>query len=292
MQDEKHIELIDYIDVMWKRRNLITGGTIFLAGIALVVSLLMPQTYKVYRTLKIGQLPVPQGEKIYVVDSSSEVARPLMAWEIESREAVIDRLKDHRLLTMTIENLQLGLTVAELEGLVSIDAKTKPDVRYAVQADDAEKATRMADLFANYIIKTHEPIFEKGMRIAKEYEAELLENIHSVETETSSLTKIIHEKIRGENVDPTAIALLQATIGERERNLAGLRRELKGARLSRVGSANTFVIAADTPPRRPVKPRVKLNVLLATTMGFMGFTFLAFFLEYLASVRRSERENR
>ncbi len=89
-------------------------------------------------------------------------------------------------------------------------------------------------------------------------------------------------------VDAPAVILLQANIEDRERSLADFRRELKESRLSRLGSENTSVIAADAPPKHAVKPRIKLNVVLAGTLGLMGFTFIAFFLEYIEKAR-SER---
>ncbi len=82
-------------------------------------------------------------------------------------------------------------------------------------------------------------------------------------------------------VDAPAVILLQANVDDRERNLGDLRRELKDSRLSRVGYENTSVIAADVSPQDPIRPKVKLNVALAGTLGLMMFTFLAFFLEYL-----------
>jgi len=89
-------------------------------------------------------------------------------------------------------------------------------------------------------------------------------------------------------VDVPVLILLQANIEDRERSLADLRRELKKSRLSRLGSENTSVIAADAPPRYPVKPKVKLSVVLAGTLGLIMFTFVAFFMEYIEKAR-SER---
>ena len=95
--------------------------------------------------------------------------------------------------------------------------------------------------------------------------------------------------MKASEIDPTIIALLQVSIGDRERNLAALRKEIKDTRLLQLGSENTSVIAADSPPQHPVKPKTKLNVLLGGTLGLMGFTFLAFFLEYIEKARKRER---
>jgi capsular polysaccharide biosynthesis protein len=279
--EEQKIELIDYLNVVWKRKALIIGGTLLAAATALVVSLSMPKTYEVSRTLKIGRLP-----------GSVSDGRIIEGKLIETRDELIARLNDHRLLKRAVEKIHLGLASEGMNSLLLIGRKTNPDVRYTVQANDPQVGGRIADQVAEYIIAIHRPIFERGLQLAKEYEAELAMNIRTLETENRNLKRILEKKMERPDVDPTAVVLLEANIGERERNLATRRRQLKLAHLSRLGSGNTSVIAADIPPQHPVKPRVKLNVVLAGTLGLMGFTFLAFFLEYLANVKKSERVNR
>ncbi len=85
--EEQEVELIDYLRVMWKRKGLIVGGALLAAATALVLSLSLPKTYETSRTLKIGVLPggVYKGKGIAGKD-------------IESRESVIGRLRDHRFL--------------------------------------------------------------------------------------------------------------------------------------------------------------------------------------------------
>jgi len=264
--EQNEAELIDYLKVIWKRKGLIIGGTLVAAAAALVVSLSMPKTYEVSRTLKIGTLP-----------GSKEV--------IEDREAVISRLRDHRVIKTAIEKIHTEITAKEMHNLVSIDTKINPDIRYTVQAHDSEVGTQIADRLAQYIIKVHRRIFERGSKIAKEYEAELVVKIRSLKTENREMKKAFKRVIQDQNVDPTAVVLLQANIGERERNLTDIRKELNKARLSRLGSENTSVIAADAPPQHPVKPSVKQNVVLAGTLGLMMFTFIAFFLEYIEKAK-------
>jgi capsular polysaccharide biosynthesis protein len=275
--EEHEVELIDYLNVVWKRKYLIIGGTLVTAVAALVLSLAMPKTYEVSRTLKIGRLPggIHEGKMIE-------------GKLIETRDDVIARLNDHRILRTAMEKIHPGLTSTEMNSLVSIGRETNPDVHYTVQANDPEVGRQIADQLAEYIIKVHKPIFEIGLQIAKNYEAELEVDIRSLETGNRNLKRILEKKVKQPDFDTTAVVLLEATIGERARNFAVIRRELRMAYLSRVGSANTSVIAADAPSKYAVKPRVKLNVVLAVTVGLMMFTFVAFFMEYIEKAR-SER---
>lgn len=270
-KQEQEIELIDYLNVIWKRRWLILGGTLLSAVSALLFGLSVPKMYEVSRTLRIGKLP-----------STKSL--------IEDRETVVARMKDQRVLNILGEKLHLGLTTKEIVDLVSIDDKVNPHVRYTVRAHDAQRATSIADGLAEYIIKVHRPIFERELQIAKEYEAEFTANIHRVETQNRKLERKLEKAMEGPNFDPVAVEVIQANIGEREQYLAQLRNKLKRVRLARSRFNNTSVITADLLEQL-INPRVKLNVALGTMLGLMIFTFLAFFLEYLENVRiRSRRE--
>ncbi len=59
------------------------------------------------------------------------------------------------------------------------------------------------------------------------------------------MKKAFKKIIEAQSVDPTAVVLLQANIGERERNLSDLWNRLRQFRLSNLRHGNTSVIAAD-----------------------------------------------
>jgi uncharacterized protein involved in exopolysaccharide biosynthesis len=275
--EEHGVDLIDYLNVVWKRKYLIIGGTVLTTAVALVVGLGMTKTYEVSRTLKIGMLP-----------GGIHEGRMVEGKFIENREAVIGRLSDDRVMTMLMEKVHSGKSNTEVEAVVSISTKPNPDVKYIVQTHDPQAAVRIADKLAEYIIKIHKSVFDKGLQITTEHEAELASTIRNLEAEIQSMKRVMKRIIETPEVDAPAVILLQANIEDRERSLADLRRELKESRLSRLGSENTSVIAADAPPKHAVKPRIKLNVVLGGTLGLMMFTFVAFFMEYIEKAR-SER---
>lgn len=62
MEEEQEIHLIDYLNVIWKRKVLIAGGTILIAAAALVVSLGMPKTYEASVTLLVTESKIPSAE--------------------------------------------------------------------------------------------------------------------------------------------------------------------------------------------------------------------------------------
>jgi len=254
--ENDEVELIDYLKVIWKRKYLIVGGTLVAAAAALAVSLGMPKTYEVSRTLKIGKLP-----------GGIHEGRMVAGKFIETHEDVLQHLGDHRFLENAMAKLNLGETGGEIASRISIDKKINPHVRYIVQASDP-------------------PTFDRSMQIIKEHEAKLAAMIRIVEVEIEGMKKVLKGVTEAPEVDTPAVILFQGNIEGRQRNLASVRTELKVSRLSRVGFENTTVIAADAPPQHPVKPRVKLNVMLAGTLGLMMFTFVAFFLEYIEKAKK------
>ncbi len=270
-KQEQEIELIDYLNVIWKRKWLILSGTSLAVIAALGVSLAMPKIYEVARTLKIGQW---QGNAL------------------ESREDVVDRITDYRNLTGLINELKLDMTPVKVTGLISIDSKDKRNVHYKVQAPDPQLATQIADWLAENIITAHKEIIDSEIRIAEEREGEISAAIHRNEAGIADMKAAFLNAFETGKIDAIALVLLQGGINEREQGLLDLRDQQRKLRTSTSIApeyANTAVVVADPP--RSVNPRIKLNVGLAGTLGLMMFTFLAFFLEYLENVRmRSRRE--
>lgn len=251
MVEEQEIELIHFLYVVWKRKGLILGGTVLAVAVALGFSLTMPKTYEVSRTLKIGGI---SGKAI------------------EDRETVMERLKDDRMLTEAIQELGLRMTTPEMGKMVSVDRKSSPHVRFEVRAVDPELATRIADWLAGKIIALHGQIFDEA-------KVEAMREIRSLETEIKSSKKILDAMIAENDVDAPKAALLQSMIAEKESKVALARRTI-------LGDQTSVIIAADSTPRYPVKPRVKLNAVLAGVLGLFLFIFVAFFLEYVNRIRQ------
>ncbi|MFQ5745515.1 MAG: Wzz/FepE/Etk N-terminal domain-containing protein, partial [Acidobacteriota bacterium] len=114
--EEQEVELIDYLRVIWKRKGLIIGGALVAAIAALGVSLSLPKTYEVSRTLKIGHLPplITEGR----VQDKARL--------IEGREAVADRLTDHRALKALVEELQLSVSPSAVaHGMISVESRKR-----------------------------------------------------------------------------------------------------------------------------------------------------------------------
>ena len=76
---------------------------------------------------------------------------------------------------------------------------------------------------------------------------------------------------------------------ELNRELDQLLKEIKGLEFKKNSVQNIEILRPPTASPRPIKPKIKLNVMLATIVGLFVMLFLAFFLEYVKR-HRGEHE--
>lgn len=260
---KQDIELIDYLRVSWKRKWLIIGGALTSTIVVLIGTLYLPKTYEVSRTLMIGQVQKAP---------------------IETRELVVDRLTDRRLLATIGRELQLNNTPEEVaKKVIVLERKDNPHVRLVVRESDPVLATRIADALVEKIMAIHKPVFDSKMEIVRAREAEAIVAVQTAKADLQRAKKNLENVVKGPQIDASAVFLFEGFIEERERNVEALRRHLAEIRLSLLPpeSQNTIVVAADTLPRWPIRPKVELNVVLGGILSLVIFALIAFFLEYL-----------
>jgi uncharacterized protein involved in exopolysaccharide biosynthesis len=76
---------------------------------------------------------------------------------------------------------------------------------------------------------------------------------------------------------------------ELNRQLDQLLEEIKVLEFKKNGVQNIEILQPPTGGPHPIKPKIKLNVMLATILGLFVMLFLAFFLEY---IQRHKGEHR
>lgn len=292
---EEEVDLIDYLSVVWKRKAMIVWLFSLSVASAGLVAYVMKPTYELSRVLKIGRIgQISEIGQIGQADAIVSRDRHL----IDTREAVIETITDQRLLEEVRAKILPEVPIERLVMRITVERKTNPqtqastNVRYTVQGETPSQAVAVADAIAESIIHRHAKIFEEGMAVKQQYEEELKAKINVLTKEIRGM-RITFDRIRANpKVDAVAIILLEASLEDRERNVAGLKHELRDVQLSNLPpmSANTRVIAADAMPTRPVKPKATLNMALAGALSLFTGIFLAFFLEYWQRINRERAE--
>ncbi|GAI40379.1 unnamed protein product, partial [marine sediment metagenome] len=105
------------------------------------------------------------------------------------------------------------------------------------------------------------------------------------------------------NISPLEVLFLRSTLRDQEEIIATFHEELKNVQLSmqhlknkivylehmRAVSENTKVRNKPIKPDGPVRPKKKLNAIIGGVVGLVAAIILAFFFEYLQTVRKREK---
>jgi len=146
--EEREVELIDYLKIMWRRKGLIVGGTLLAAATALVVSLSMPKTYEGAVTLLLTESKVPSAE------AREPVKTGLSPLTFEGM------IRNKSLAERAIQKFDLDKEPYELspqnvlEGVISV--KTEPGtnlIGLTVEFPDARLAADIANFVAEQAVE-------------------------------------------------------------------------------------------------------------------------------------------
>jgi len=324
--EKKEAELIDYLDIIWKRKWIIILGTFLCMVIAGIVSFVVKPVYEIDAIVQPG--------KFFVENESGNIEQIV----VEQPQQIADKI-NHRSFD-TLIAVELGIQISELSELKADSIRDTLLTRVWTKSSDVamgKKALTMlldliksdmdekieveldninADIKENEIEKERRAqeigILKNKLQIIKQRKQDLAEEMKTARVKIEELEKeqlgvlkkenrsemeslglllysneiqqsfryldilnekLSNEKLQEENVN-SALQEENATIDKLDNTIANLK-ERKG----RID--HTKIIKEPTRSVYPVFPRKKLNVLIAAVLGFVVFTLLAFFLDYL-----------
>jgi len=324
--EKKEAELIDYLDIIWKRKWIIILGTFLCMVIAGIVSFVVKPVYEIDAIVQPG--------KFFVENESGNIEQIV----VEQPQQIADKI-NHRSFDALIA-VELGIQISELSELKADSIRDTLLTRVWTKSSDVamgKKALTMlldliksdmdekieveldninADIKENEIEKERRAqeigILKNKLQIIKQRKQDLAEEMKTARVKIEELEKeqlgvlkkenrsemeslglllysneiqqsfryldilnekLSNEKLQEENVN-SALQEENATIDKLDNTIANLK-ERKG----RID--HTKIIKEPTRSVYPVFPRKKLNVLIAAVLGFVVFTLLAFFLDYL-----------
>lgn len=311
---EQNVELIDYLRVFWKWKLLIILITVVCAVASGVISFVLPEIYQSSVIVEIGRIARHRGtdreqiEPIEDIESVSEV--------LESDE-MLSKIKEKLNLHTTLERIRALLDVEPILGKYIGSRLQARLIKITFEEQDPRLTVDVLNTLSDSLIKQHLKEYQASIEsvdeeinnsqdeinLQNDYQKMVRKQIKVAEKAIAETRKELSQ-LNLKNISPLEVLFLRSTLRDQEEIIADFHRELKDVELSiqylknkvvylehmRAVSENTKVRDRAVTPDTPVRPRKKLNTIIGGVVGFTVAIMLAFFFEYLQSVRIRERE--
>lgn len=299
MEEEDTIELIDLLRVLWKWKWFIIIFTLACAIVAGVISLKMPRIYEVSMIIEPGVINLdPDGRPIYF-DSPLNIKS-----KIDSQ--AYNRKISNRLNT---DPKKLNLTFK------TVHPSNSNILKISLEENDPSKGIQtLSTLFQALLGEYQHYIDSRRSKLNQEIvmrerklnisadEKKYLEK--EITTMKANANRIINERnmlIKKEGNNPDKLALLIYTniiqqnmahyndlnkqLGKLMTEVEEIKSEMQTLKIKMQSIENIKLIQPLQSSIYPIKPKKKLNVMLAFVVGLFLSIFLAFFLKYLHKMR-------
>jgi len=288
MGEEDSIELIDYLKIVWKYRYFIIVGVIFCSAVAGIWTFNLQKLYQVSTILMAN----PKDETIF---PSTIAANP----------------EDETIFPSTIAaNINGGMFNGQLREKLKESLKTYTVPNFSFKASNPQNSNMIKITYETADIKMGETILEfLNGAIIEMYQkrADKVKHLFLLEEESrnniknridaiSNQVKLIDNAINQENdnkrlgvKDLSVLILLRSSLTDsllqQEHLVLEAEKRLEQLRISYEEGGPVKIIQKPISSLGPVKPKIKLNILLAGVVGLFLSVLLAFFLEYLQKMR-------
>ena len=299
MEEEDTIELIDYLRVVWKWKwmiILVTLGCMITAG---VISLKMPRIYQVSMMIEPGAINLdPEGRPIYL-DSPLNIKS-----KIDSQAY---NRKISKILNADPKELNLGFK--------TIQPGNSNTLKISLEANDTSRSIQALSTLFHELVKEYQhyvdsrkseldqkiAMNERQINVSAGEKKYLEKEINTMEANTNRIIEERNMLIKKGGKNPDKLSLLiysniiqqnMAHNNDLNRQLGWLmvkiermKSEIETLKIEKESIENIKLIQKPQSSLYPIKPKKKLNVMLAFVIGFFISIFLAFFLEYLQRMR-------
>jgi len=314
----EEIDLMDYVKVLLKRKWLILAVFLGAAIVAGIFSFILPKVYKIDTSLEVGQVaggvvenPGQVVEKIKGDVYGIFVREKLGIPEEKYPKIKVENPKGTNLITLVIESAKPPESkniLEEMNNLILEEHQEKIKVKKELIEKDIKTTEDKIKLVESDIEKTKnkiQPINEDIKRIENKI-ANAEEEKENLEAKVDALQKILpyqqdpgtqfalfdtkeklaNKKQEIENLYLTINSLrkskedLMIQINSLKENIENLNAQINALKASLDDIKPTKIVKSPTVSGSPIKPRIKLNIVIAAVLGLFVGVFLAFFQEW------------
>ncbi len=299
MEEDDTIELIDYLRVVWKWRWFIIIFTLACSLVAGIISFSMPKVYKVSMLMEPGVIDIDPSSRPIFIDSISNIKSKIDSQAYNSK--IYKRLNaDPKKLNLKFKTVQ---------------PKNSNTLKISLEAIDTNKSLQALSSLFHELVKEYQHYIdsrksELDQKIAMNKrqldisagEKKYLEK--EIAIGRANTDRIIEErnmllKKGGDNPDKLSLLIytniiqqnmaqhndLNRDLGWLKNNIEKLKSEMETLKIKKQSIENIKLIQPPQSSIYPIKPKKKLNVILAFVVGLFLSIFLAFFLEYLQKMK-------
>jgi len=309
---QENTELIDYLGVIWKWKLLIILIAVVCAVTSGVVSFVLPKIYQSSAILEVGRVPRYRGasreqiEPIEDIESVSEV--------LESDE-MLSKIKEKFNLPATLGGIRARLDVEPILGKYIGSRLEARLIKITFEGPDPQLTVDVLNTLSDSLIEQHLEEYQASIEsldeeinnsqdeisLQNDYQKVVREQIKVAERAIAETKKELSQ-LSLKNISPLEVLFLRSTLRDQEEIIATFHEEINDVQLSiqhlknkivylknmRAVSENTKLRDKPIKPDGPVRPRKKLNAIIGGVVGLVAAIILAFFFEYLQTVRKRE----
>ena len=310
---QENTELIDYLGVIWKWKLLIILIAVVCAITSGVVSFVLPKIYQSSAILEVGRVPRYRGasreqiEPIEDIESVSEV--------LESDE-MLSKIRGKFNLQATLGGIRARLDVEPILGKYIGSRLEARLIKITFEDRDPQLTVDVLNTFSDSLMEQHLEEYQASIEsldeeinnsqdeisLQNDYQKVVREQIKVAERAIAETKKELSQ-LSLKNISPLEVLFLRSTLRDQEEIIADFHEEINDVQLSiqhsknkvvylnnmRAVSENTKVRNKPIKPDGPVRPKKKLNAIIGGVVGLVAAIILAFFFEYLQTVRKREK---
>jgi len=277
---EETLELRQYLFIIRKWLWLIILGTLLAGGTAYVVSDNMTPIYRASTTLLINQGENPTLATYQDILTSERIAK-----------TYTELLQKRPILEGTAARLGLEETdVKELPFTVDIQlVRDTQLIELSVEGKDPHLAAQAANTIPQVFIEHNEAIQSERFASSKENFSKQMTSLEKdIERTEEALAQLKGSTNAADRAESTR---LESLLAQHRSSYSSLLQSYEEVRLAEAKSLdNVIVVELAEVPEAPVKPRKRLNTLLAAVVGGMLAVGTAFLIEYLDDTIKSPTE--
>jgi capsular polysaccharide biosynthesis protein len=248
----EEINLMDYIQVIRKRKWLIILGTLICIIVAAIISLLMPKIYRGEATFKI--------------------AKEIIAKEITTAKEmvnIIGDLNEEKLKQVLPENYNLKSSIKLNALRDSVDK-----FQLIIEAERIDDIPIAISMFVEYI--DNNPLIRRSVEQTKETLLKQTEELSKVIESSKELVKAYDNLIKTGRLIPVGFNPIELNKRISDIKIEKLQVEQALKKLKGIEMVTEPYISS-----KPVKPKKRQNVMIAGVVGLLGSIIMAFFMEFL-----------